>query len=181
VYDQWVNLLKFLLSIGILGVAWYYNRDGGRVPNRLWYIIGICGIILNIFQYQNTYYSIILMAILGVILVFVVIYILYYTTQFISGTPLIGGAISKSIIAIAIVYPTPPILLNHPIAPVLPFFAITVLLNSFVISMPTILPDISKKVGSPFMGFIAIGYLIGILYGDIIFSILSVILTGIKL
>lgn len=90
-------------------------------------------------------------------------------------------AISKSIIAIAIVYPTPPILLNHPIAPVLPFFAITVLLNSFVISMPTILPDISKKVGSPFMGFIAIGYLIGILYGDIIFSILSVILTGIKL
>jgi len=105
-----LNILRVAVSIIILGYSCVTDLKTRRAPNRLWYFMGIIGLILGGFELYSSgdyFYRLLFSWALGFIFIFVIMYFLYYFFQHF-GMAGLGGADAKALIAIAIMFPYYP-------------------------------------------------------------------------
>jgi len=124
---QLIDLVALSLSVLVFSVAAVADFRSREVKDRLWVFYGLTGTILTSVRFllkpsQLTLLSITLTCIIALSLLFL---------------GFIGGADSKAFICLAATLPLNPSTLRPLIGYVLPFFPITVLISSFVLSAVT--------------------------------------------
>ncbi len=179
-----INLARFVCTCIIMFAASLYDMKYRRVPGDLWNILIVFGIIFNILSFNPEMFNImdLVISFLGIVFIIIISWVLLRLVAF-------GGAEANALVALQVMYPLNPSLYSLPYTHVMPLFALTVFMNTLFISFPfgikhpytrdEIKADIMK--GIPFIIFLFGGYIVGILYGDIILSIMTTLTTAINL
>lgn len=126
-----LDSIRFIVGVVILSYASYTDLKTRRAPNMLWIIMGLIGAILLLIQYltigfSNMYYLVFIPIMIGLM------YVLFQLRL------IFGGADAKALMALAILAPLEPTILQFPLwnGSLMPFswtiFANAVILFLFI-------------------------------------------------
>ena len=121
-----LDIIRLIIGILILGYASYTDIKTRLASNILWITMATAGVLLLIIQYftvgfTNIYYLFFIPIMIGLFFVMYQLGLLF------------GGADAKALMAIAILVPTQPNLLNYPIAKTLLPFSFVIFVNSLIL------------------------------------------------
>lgn len=110
---DWLNILRIVICIVILGYSCVTDWKVRRAPNKLWYIMGGIGLVLGVYELMITNDQLWFIShwALGFIFVFGLMYFIYYFFAYFGMTG-IGGADAKALIAISLMFPYYPVFYN---------------------------------------------------------------------
>jgi len=154
---------KVLIAFLFLAYSARCDLKERRVPNGVWAYMLLIFIPLDIVEFLLLNYGLNLLIIaIGQFLIVTMF------TYFLYSMEIWGGADAKAVMALAVAFPVYPKILIFPILNTNNIFAITVLANSVIVGSFTIWKKWEN--GMPFILFIAIGFLISILVGDLLMT-----------
>ena len=123
-----LDIIRLVVGAGILGYASYTDIKTRMASNYLWVIMGITGAVLLAIQYfttsfenQNPMYLIFIPIMIGLMYLFFQLRLIF------------GGADAKALMAIAILVPFSPFIINYPLWPSVMPFPWAILANSVLI------------------------------------------------
>ncbi len=122
-----INLIKVLITLAIFIKASIHDLREREVPDELWVLMVILGIVLDIAQYFIKPYNI-LIAILQFVIIFALANFMFYVAGF-------GGADAKALIALSVMFPVYPKIGMFPLLNTgIGIFAFSVLSNSVIVA-----------------------------------------------
>ncbi len=122
-----INLIKVLITLAIFIKASIHDLREREVPDELWVLMVILGVILDIAQYFIKPYNI-LIAILQFVIIFALANFMFYVAGF-------GGADAKALIALSVMFPVYPKIGMFPLLNTgIGIFAFSVLSNSVIVA-----------------------------------------------
>ncbi len=122
-----IDLVKVVITFIILLKASVHDVRTREVPDELWLYMIFAGLILDVIQYIQRPYNI-LLAIVQFVLIFALANFMFYVAGF-------GGADAKALIALSIVFPIYPHIYVFPLLNEgLKIFAFSVLANSVIVA-----------------------------------------------
>ncbi len=122
-----INLIKVLITLAIFIKASIHDLKEREVPDELWVLMVILGVILDVVQYFIKPYNI-LIAILQFIIIFALANFMFYVAGF-------GGADAKALIALSVMFPVYPKIGMFPLLNTgIGIFAFSVLSNSVIVA-----------------------------------------------
>ncbi len=122
-----VDLLKVIISSGLFLKASYHDLKEREVPDSIWILMIALGLILDTVQYLLYRYDLIF-ALIQFVVVFGLASFMFYVAGF-------GGADSKALISLAVMFPVYPRFYNFPLLNTgIGIFAFSVLSNSVIVA-----------------------------------------------
>ncbi len=122
-----IDFVKVILTALVLIKASFHDLREREVPDELWILMIVFGLVLDAVQYLVRPFNIVF-ALIQFVLIFLLANFMFYVAGF-------GGADAKALIALSVVFPTYPKIGGLPVLNTgLGVFAFTVLSNSVIVA-----------------------------------------------